>query len=84
MATLWKFSTRILQFIVRSRSAKQCFVTFRDKKSVGVISATCMCAAGGGLLLYVTHILGKHSTVHAFKPKQVKPQNLFVNTLLAN
>ncbi|XP_021925340.1 calcium uptake protein 3, mitochondrial isoform X2 [Zootermopsis nevadensis] len=71
MATLWKFSTRILQFIVRSRSAKQCFVTFRDKKSVGVISATCMCAAGGGLLLYVTHILGKHSTVHAFKPKQM-------------
>jgi hypothetical protein len=34
--------------------------------------------AGGGLLLYVAHRLGKLNTVHAFKPKKVIPNNIFL------
>jgi hypothetical protein len=72
MATLGRLSGRILQFKVKSPSARQCFVTFRDPKSVRAISAACMCMAGGGLLFYVAHRLGKLNTVHAFKSKKVK------------
>lgn len=78
MATLGRFSSRILQFKVKSPSARQCFVTFRDPKTARVISATCVCVAGGGLLLYVAHRLGKLNTVHAFKPKKVIPNNIFL------
>jgi hypothetical protein len=80
MATLGRLCSRILQFKVTSPSAKQCFVTFRDPKTVRVISATCVCVAGGGLLLYVAHRLGKLHTVHALKPRKVKLQNLFNNS----
>jgi hypothetical protein len=80
MATLVRVSRRILQFKVKSFKARQCFMTFRDPKTVRVISAACVCVAGGGLLLYVAHRLGKLHTVHAFKPRMVKLQKLFTNT----
>jgi hypothetical protein len=80
MATLGRVSSRLFQFKVKSPRARQCFVTFRDPKAVRVISATCVCVAGGGLLLYVAHRLGKLHTVHAFKPRKVKLQKLFTNT----
>jgi hypothetical protein len=80
MATLGRVCSRILQFKVKSPCARQCFVTFRDPKTVRVISATCVCVAGGGLLLYVAPRLGKLHTVHAFKPRKVKLQNLFSNS----
>jgi hypothetical protein len=80
MATLGRLCSRILQVKVKSPSAKQCFVTFRDPKTVRVISATCVCVAGGGLLLYVAHRLGKLHTVHALKPRKVKLQKLFNNS----
>lgn len=80
MATLGRVSSKILQFNVKSLKARQCFVTFRNPKTVRVISAACVCVAGGGLLLYVAHRLGKLHTVHALKPRKVKLQNLLTNT----
>ncbi|XP_023719824.1 calcium uptake protein 3, mitochondrial isoform X3 [Cryptotermes secundus] len=71
MATLGRVCSKILQFKVKSLKARQCFVTFRDPKTVRVISTACVCVAGGGLLLYIGHRLGKLHTVHALKPRKV-------------
>lgn len=80
MATLGRFSSKILQFKVKSFKARQCFVTFRNPRTVRVISTACVCVAGGGLLLYVAHRLCELHTVHALKPRKVKQQKLFTNS----
>lgn len=82
MATLGRVSSKILQYKVKSLKARQCFVTFRNPKTVRVISATCVCMAGGGLLLYVAHRLGKLHTVHALKPRKVNYKNYLLTLLI--
>lgn len=75
MATLGRFSNRMLKVKLNPAVARHSFVTFRDPKTVRVVVATCACVTGGGLLLYVAHRLGKFNTVHAFKAKKVKQNN---------
>jgi len=78
MATLGRFTNRMLQVKLNSAVARHSFVTFRDPKTIRVVVATCACVTGGGLLLYVAHRLGKFNTVHAFKSKKVKQNNNFL------
>lgn len=82
MSALSRFSIRVFQFNKNFGPVKRSYSSFRNTKYSKLSTGICVCAVGGGALLYVAHVLGKFGPVHAFKPKKVSNTILYISTAL--